>query len=1051
MRQRLCGLMLLTGLLEVALAQYPGWQHQGSLYVLTTPDGADLPASASEEGFPLLVRLHQDFFDFSQAQPSGEDLRFSTRTGVPLAYQIEEWDAARGTASIWVRVPAIQGNARQEIRLHWGEANAVSESNGAAVFNASNGYLSVWHMNDPVRDEVGSLESINAGTTPTAGLIGPARHLAGEQGVFGGDAITRFPTGAGPHSSEAWFRPEQPNATILAWGNEEARGKVVMQFRSPPHVNMDCYFSGANVRGRSTLPMYRPSPQPSAVRMPLTRPSATLPPSEGERAGLRGADSPWPVNRSPTDQRLALNAWIHVVHTYQPGDSRVYVNGVLDGVSTTPQAPLAIKSPARLWLGGWYGHYDFVGDLDEVRISKVARSADWVRLQYENQKPLQTLVGLVVQPGREFSVSPAQATVLEGRSAEFSAKAGGAQKLYWVLKREGRETLVAVDRFRFAFDAGRVIGDASATLQFRAIYANEIKTLDIPITIQEDIPEPVFALQAPAAWDGRQTIEVVPQIANLDALQAKGAGTLDYVWTVAGLAVIKEVLPGKLLLTRAQNSGELTITATLNNGGEPVSQTATIDVTEPKHDPWVQRLPARDEQPQDGQFYARDDQNEGTIFYRGALAEAAEPDQSLASVFLKLYADDQLIKIEEARLNADKSFAFAAKLKPGLIKYKVEFGTKVGGQETVLRTVTNIVCGDAYLIEGQSNALATDTSEKSPPETNDWIRSYGHPPENLHNAPGNLWCNPVWKAEHGEMAELGWWGMELAKRLLASQQVPIFILNAAVGGTRIDQHQRNAADPTDLTTIYGRMLWRLQQARLTHGIRAILWHQGESDQGADGPTGGYGWETYQPFFVDMSAAWKQDLPNVQHYYVFQIWPDACSMGGRNGSGDRLREQQRTLPRLYSNLSLMSTLGIRPPGGCHFPLAGWAEFARLIQPLLERDLYGKAPAASITPPDLRHASYAGSAQDTIALEFDQPVIWADTLVWQFYLDGEKDRIASGSVSGNVLLLKLKEASTATKITYLKEVAWSQDTLLRGANGLAALTFCDVALRSPRPDP
>ena len=107
------------------------------------------------------------------------------------------------------------------------------------------------------------------------------------------------------------------------------------------------------------------------------------------------------------------------------------------------------------------------------------------------------------------------------------------------------------------------------------------------------------------------------------------------------------------------------------------------------------------------------------------------------------------------------------------------------------------------------------------------------------DAPGNLWCNPVWKAENGEKAELGWWGMELAKRLVESQKMPIFIINAAVGGTRIDQHQRNATNPTDLTTIYGRMLWRVQQAKLTHGIRGILWHQGESDQGADGPTGGY--------------------------------------------------------------------------------------------------------------------------------------------------------------------------------------------------------------------
>ena len=46
---------------------------------------------------------------------------------------------------------------------------------------------------------------------------------------------------------------------------------------------------------------------------------------------------------------------------------------------------------------------------------------------------------------------------------------------------------------------------------------------------------------------------------------------------------------------------------------------------------------------------------------------------------------------------------------------------------------------------------------------------------------------------------------------------------------------------------------------------------------------------------------------------------------------------------------------------------------------------------------------------------------------------------------MLTLKLKGPSTATKITYLKESAWSQDKLVIGANGIAALTFCDVPLQ------
>ena len=133
-----------------------------------------------------------------------------------------------------------------------------------------------------------------------------------------------------------------------------------------------------------------------------------------------------------------------------------------------------------------------------MRVSKVARSADWVKLQYENQKPLQTLTGPVVQPGNAFSVSPARVTVMEGKSATLSAQASGAQKVYWILKSDYRETLVAVDRLQFNFDAGRVNGDKSATLQFKAICADKVKTQDIPITIREDIPEPVFTLTAPA-------------------------------------------------------------------------------------------------------------------------------------------------------------------------------------------------------------------------------------------------------------------------------------------------------------------------------------------------------------------------------------------------------------------------------------------------------------------------------------------------------------------------------------------------------------------------
>ncbi len=981
-RAAVCAVLAFAGVAGGAL---PGWKHSGTVYILTTPDGADLPGTATVEGFPLLVRLHEDFFDFSQAQPDGRDLRFASERGVPLPHEIEEWAPDRGVASVWVRIPRIEGNARQALQLFWGKPDAEAVSNGGRVFDATNGYASVWHMNEPVSDVVGTLESRNDDTTASSGIVGQARQLAGRQGIFCGDKITTYPSGGASHSTEAWILAERPNTTIVGWGNEGGgRGsKVRMQLRSPPHLRIDSDF--ADVRGAGRLPM-------------------------GE--------------------------WIHVAHTYDREDGRVYVNGRLDG-SAKPL--LDIKSPCRLWIGGWYQNYDFVGAIDEVRISRVARSADWIRLEYENQKPLQTLVGPVVAAGGEFSVSPARLEIAEGEQATITAQAGGAQKLFWVLDRDGVESVVATDRLRHTFTAGRVSGDTPRMLRLRAIYPDGVRTRDVAITVQEKIPDPAFTLEAPAAWDGRSAIELVPRVGNLAALRAAGAGDLRIAWDVAEIATIRSPLPDRLRLTRAFRSGTLSVTATIDNGGLPRTQTATLTVREPAQDPWRTRTPGPDEQPEDNQFFARDDRNEGTLHYNGRLTTPAD------AVFLKLFADDRLVGTTEQKPDADGAYSLSVRLKAGLIRYAVVFGTRTGGRETELRKVGNLICGDAFLINGQSNAVATDFGKEDPPFQSDWIRTFGSMSGTPRPAEG--WGNAVHRSRDDGRFQIGYWGMDLARRLVESQQVPICIINGAVGGTRIDQHQRNAADPTDTTTIYGRLLWRVRRAGLTHGIRGVLWHQGENDQGADGPTGGYGWETYRSLFIDLAAAWQEDYPNVRFFHAFQIWPKACAMG-IDGSDNRLREVQRQLPTAFSNLAIMSTLGIDPPGGCHFPAGGYAEFARLLEPVVARDHYGRTPTASITPPNLIRASLGG-ADDEVVLEFDQPVTWDASVASQFSLDGSKGLVRSGTAAGSRLTLKLAGPCTARTISYVDGAAWDQKALLRGLTGIAALSFCDVPILPRRP--
>jgi len=199
----------------------------------------------------------------------------------------------------------------------------------------------------------------------------------------------------------------------------------------------------------------------------------------------------------------------------------------------------------------------------------------------------------------------------------------------------------------------------------------------------------------------------------------------------------------------------------------------------------------------------------------------------------------------------------------------------------------------------------------------------------------------------------------------------------------------------------------------------------------------------------MAAAWKQDYPNIQRYYIFQIWPRSCSMG-INGSDNMLREVQRNLPSAFSTMSIMSTLGIKPPvpptiGG---RLRGDGPSDR---PLVERDHYGKTFDKPVTPPDLKKAWYTSDRKDEIALEFDQPMAWKDALVNQFHLEGQKGGVASGAVSGNVITLKLKGPSAAQRLTYLDSASWNVDNLLYGENGIAALTFCAVPILPSKSSP
>jgi hypothetical protein len=130
--------------------------------------------------FPALVRLgpHIDGFDYGHFAETGGDLRFADGSGTALNYEIDEWNPA-GVSGLWVQVPEVQGTG-SVIHAYWGHPSAEAPpclTNGSPW---SEGYKAVWHFGgDPGDSVTGVRFALDHGSTEAAGVAGSGRLLGG--------------------------------------------------------------------------------------------------------------------------------------------------------------------------------------------------------------------------------------------------------------------------------------------------------------------------------------------------------------------------------------------------------------------------------------------------------------------------------------------------------------------------------------------------------------------------------------------------------------------------------------------------------------------------------------------------------------------------------------------------------------------------------------------------------------------------------------------------------------------------------------------------------
>ncbi len=387
-------------------------------------------------------------------------------------------------------------------------------------------------------------------------------------------------------------------------------------------------------------------------------------------------------------------------------------------------------------------------------------------------------------------------------------------------------------------------------------------------------------------------------------------------------------------------------------------------------------------------------------------------------------------------------FNFSIPIIAELHNYSIKIYGKQGTTLTLEKEVVDIVAGDVYIIQGQSNAQAERTSGSVSSNTNqsNFIRVYAEGTSNetmLLN--DDNWYFGQGDTNHDTSGNTGQWGLKLAKMLVDTKNIPIAIFNGAHPGVQISFFLPDSDPNTPQSYIglnYGRLYYRLAKTGLKDKVRAVFWSQGETDGGSEENTS---LADYKNSFTELINFWKIDYPNIERFYILQT---------KNGCGEPLhniKEAQRELAFENTDISIMSTAAITHySDDCHFPfINGYETFAERLFPLVDRDVYGVSTTVEIDAPMIQSATLVNST--TLEVVTDATTLSITTTADDFLLEnsGQVDitnTITSTAVLGNKIIFTLNVNPGANAvISYLGQPGGLTGNFITNSNGIEILCF------------
>lgn len=326
------------------------WNFRKEITFDLSPAGADISGTPTD--VPVLIRLHLGNFGyFGDTKPDGSDLRFvASDDKTPLKFHIEKYDSASQLAFVWVNVPRLSGGlASDKIYLYYGNQKSTAAPKSSESYDASQ--VLVYHFGSAealLADSTANANNASGSTAEAnaASLIAGGMKFSGTQSISVPSSGSLRLLSAKGMTLSAWIRIDQAQTNAYVLALEDGAKHVVLGLR-------------------------------------------------GEQSYARVTTVSGDVEVTQPDT-LTKGSWHHLVAVIGGGKLVLYI----DGKPVANSAAQLTDVAGSFTIGnGTSGSNGLVGEMDEVQVSSVTRSPEWIKASAlsQGQESILTVYGADAQ------------------------------------------------------------------------------------------------------------------------------------------------------------------------------------------------------------------------------------------------------------------------------------------------------------------------------------------------------------------------------------------------------------------------------------------------------------------------------------------------------------------------------------------------------------------------------------------------------------------------------------------------------------------------------